>query len=101
MGKSLLSKLISVGGQNPIEPAIMGCKIYHGPYVYNFAEVYKFLKSKKISFKIDNEKNLAKRIILDLRTPKKINEKKVLEINNYGSIILKKTLNEMNKFIKR
>tara|TARA_A100001015_G_scaffold301579_1_gene388590 strand:- start:722 stop:1027 length:306 start_codon:yes stop_codon:yes gene_type:complete len=101
MGKSLLSELILVGGQNPIEPAIMGCKIYHGPYVYNFAEVYKFLKLKKISFKINNEKNLAKRLILDLKTSKKINLKKVLEINNYGSIILKKTLNEIYKFIKK
>ena len=40
IGKSLLKKLERVGGQNPIEAAKMGCYVYHGPYVYNFQEVY-------------------------------------------------------------
>ena len=47
MGKSLSKKLIKVGGQNPIEPAKCGCKIYHGPYISNFKEIYSFLKEKK------------------------------------------------------
>ena len=38
MGKSYLKKLESVGGQNPIEAAKYDCKIYHGPYIYNFDE---------------------------------------------------------------
>ena len=46
MGKSLLKKLNLVGGQNPIEPAKYDCKIYFGPYVYNFLEVYEYLKKK-------------------------------------------------------
>jgi 3-deoxy-D-manno-octulosonic-acid transferase len=40
IGISLVKKLKLVGGQNPIEAAKNGCKIYHGPYVYNFSEVY-------------------------------------------------------------
>ena len=47
MGKSFSKKLIKVGGQNPIEPAKCGCKIYHGPYVSNFKEIYEFLNKKK------------------------------------------------------
>ena len=39
----LSKKLIKVGGQNPIEPAKCGCKIYHGPYISNFKEIYGFL----------------------------------------------------------
>jgi 3-deoxy-D-manno-octulosonic-acid transferase len=32
--------LIRHGGQNPIEPAKLGCAILHGPYVANFASIY-------------------------------------------------------------
>ena len=38
MGKSILKKFENEGGQNPIEAARFGCKIYHGPYIYNFFE---------------------------------------------------------------
>ena len=41
----MLKKLHKVSGQNPIEAAKLGCKIYHGPYVYNFKEIYELLKS--------------------------------------------------------
>ena len=44
VGKSLLNKFKDSGGQNPIEAAALGCKIYHGPYVYNFQETIIFLK---------------------------------------------------------
>jgi 3-deoxy-D-manno-octulosonic-acid transferase len=37
VGKSLTAS----GGQNPIEPAKLGSAILHGPYVDNFAEVYR------------------------------------------------------------
>ena len=30
--------------QNPIDAAKLGCKIYHGPYVYNFKEIYEILE---------------------------------------------------------
>jgi 3-deoxy-D-manno-octulosonic-acid transferase len=32
--------LVKHGGQNPIEPAKLGAAILHGPYVWNFAEIY-------------------------------------------------------------
>ena len=44
IGKSLIKKLENVGGQNPIDAAKLGCKIYHGPYVYNFKEIYEILQ---------------------------------------------------------
>ncbi len=31
--------LIPHGGQNPIEPALLGCPILHGPHMHNFAAV--------------------------------------------------------------
>ena len=33
-----LENIIHDSGQNPISAARMNCKIYHGPYVYNFEE---------------------------------------------------------------
>ncbi len=41
--------LINHGGQNPLEPAKLGCKIIHGPSVTNFKEIYKKLSSMSIS----------------------------------------------------
>ena len=32
--------LIAHGGQNPIEPARLGCAILHGPNVHNFKDIY-------------------------------------------------------------
>jgi 3-deoxy-D-manno-octulosonic-acid transferase len=32
--------LVEHGGQNPIEPAKLGCAILHGPHIDNFREVY-------------------------------------------------------------
>lgn len=32
--------LVAHGGQNPIEPVMLGCAVLHGPHVHNFADVY-------------------------------------------------------------
>ena len=36
IGKSTLEKLKNESGQNPIEAARLGCRIYHGEYISNF-----------------------------------------------------------------
>jgi 3-deoxy-D-manno-octulosonic-acid transferase len=35
--------LVPKGGQNPIEPAKLGCAILHGPHVDNFVEAFRAL----------------------------------------------------------
>ena len=40
IGKSTLKKLKYDSGQNPIEAARLNCKVYHGPYISNFRELY-------------------------------------------------------------
>ena len=47
MGKSLFKNYGKIGGQNPIEAARLGCKIYHGPFVKNFEEIYNVFKSRE------------------------------------------------------
>jgi 3-deoxy-D-manno-octulosonic-acid transferase len=49
LGKSLIISLIKDSGQNPIEPARLGCKVFHGPYVSNFLEINHYLQTLGIS----------------------------------------------------
>ena len=38
--------------QNPIEAAKLNCKIYHGPYVTNFSDIYEILAKKIYQLKL-------------------------------------------------
>ncbi len=89
--------LINHGGQNPLEPAKFGCKIIHGPHVYNFKEIYNKLDKMSISAKILNY-NSGTKIV------KKIQNKKLLSLNNkkiikYGQMILNSTYSQITKLI--
>tara|TARA_A100001015_G_C15037804_1_gene737460 strand:+ start:1075 stop:2319 length:1245 start_codon:yes stop_codon:yes gene_type:complete len=94
LGKSLTVE----GGQNPLEPARYNCTILHGPRVSNFPEIYNLLSKNKISFKVNNQNQLIKKINdlfkKDIRS-RNINNK----IRIMGEKILKKTLVELKKFI--
>ena len=89
-----------VGGQNPIEAAKLNCKIYHGPYVYNFQEVYDFLKSNNMAEQINNEFDLSEKIIENLKNSEKKSSKSVNLLDSYGDKILQNTIIELNKLIK-
>ena len=96
----MIKKLKFVGGQNPIEAAKLNCKIYHGPYVYNFLEVYEFLKSNNIAEQISDQYDLSEKIIKNLENPEKINYQNINLLNSYGNEILQHTIMELNKLIK-
>ncbi len=89
LGGSIIDK----GGQNPLEPARFGAKIFHGSNVDNFKEVYSFLNKLKISFKIKTPMELANLAIF------KKNMKKVNKINYLGKRILNKTIKELDRYI--
>ncbi len=95
MGKSLLKNLIKVGGQNPIEPAKCGCKIYHGPYVSNFREIYNYLNKKEIAYEVKNEIELSENILKDFENNDYLNKKNIEDLNNYGEKILNLTTKEV------
>jgi len=92
--------IIKHGGQNPLEAARFGCKILHGPNIWNFDEVYKLLKRTGISYKISNQNQLADRVNKIIN---KKNKHKNLEfkIKNLGNKILNSTLNEVNFYINK
>ena len=85
--------IINRGGQNPLEAARFGAKILHGPNIDNFKDVYKLLKSLKISKKIQSPKQLASSITF--RKNKIIGNK----IKIIGQKILKKTIKELDCLI--
>ena len=99
IGKSSLEKFKDVGGQNPIDAAKLGCKIYHGPYVYNFQDIYKFLKKNNISKEIRSSDELSKNIIQDIENPNKDDKRSYNLINNLGNVTLKKTMKNVEKFL--
>ena len=99
IGKSMMKELEKVGGQNPIEPAKLGCKIYHGPYVYNFKEIYDLLKSYEISEEIYSDKELSEKLARDLKNSKNDQNKVTNSINDMGQKILNSTTKEISKFL--
>ena len=99
LGKSLIKSLIKVGGQNPIEPARLGCKIFHGPYVSNFTETYDYLSKLGAAKKINNSEELSLSLVEELKDDKAKNPKIAEKIDNYGENILNNVTMELKKYI--
>lgn len=99
VGKSMLKNLEEVGGQNPIDPVRLGCRIYHGKYVYNFKEIYEFLEKNNISKSISNIEELAQYLSYDLKNIKKDQNNYVSIINNLGNKTLDGVMKSINKFL--
>ena len=71
IGKSTLPKFEKEGGQSPIEAAFLGCKVYHGPFINNFKEVYEIFEKNNITRKVMNSKELSNLLIKDLEDTSK------------------------------
>ena len=99
IGKSTLKILKNVGGQNPIDAAKLGCKIYHGPYIYNFSEIYEILKNLKISNQVSSPEQLFNYLKQDLIQSKEVDTKVNSSINNLSNEIFKITMSNINRFI--
>ncbi len=99
IGKSMIKRLEKVGGQNPIEAAKLDCKIYHGPYVYNFKDIYKILEKDNISQVVNNHDELSKNLILDLENNNTRHKKNSDTIQAYGQKTLNDTMALLNNFI--
>ena len=99
VGKSLVNSLIKNSGQNPIEPARLGCKIFHGPNVSNFKEIYKYLKTLGITKEINNPDELSLSMVEEFKNNKAKNEEIALKIQNYGQNIFNNVIMELKKYI--
>jgi 3-deoxy-D-manno-octulosonic-acid transferase len=99
IGKSMVKALENDSGQNPIDAAKLNCKIYHGPYVYNFKDIYKILETNNIAKKIESYDELSVNLIEDLEFPKKKYDGIENSINKLGQTTLIDTMKEINNFI--
>ena len=99
VGKSILKKFQKVGGQNPIEAAKLGCKIYHGPYVYNFQDIYSLLAKNEVSKQINSKEELVKNLAIDLKNSKNDNLEFITLVNLLGKRILIDSIRKINTFL--
>ena len=89
--------LINHGGQNPIEVAYNNSFIFHGPYIYNFTEIYNFLSKENISFEVKTEKELIDLIEKKINTNEGNNIKdKIIKL---GDEILSSTIKKLDQYI--
>ena len=101
IGKSLVKKLRNDGGQNPIEAAKLKCKIYHGPYVYNFEEIYEILRKGFISREIKDYKDLSNNLLLDLENVGKEDKRILDNIKKLEHDTLSDTMAIVQNFVKK
>ena len=92
--------IIKHGGQNPLEAARYGCKIIHGPNIWNFKEIYALLNKYKVSIKSTNQNQMLNNI--DRLFKNQTNSNKIkYRIKNLGDNILNLTLKEVNFFVNK
>ena len=99
IGKSTLKKFEKVGGQSPIEAAKLGCKIYHGPYVSNFKEIYEVLSQNGITILINNFEELGGYLVSDLNQLNKDTKKFYNFMDSLGQKTLQNTMKSINRYL--
>jgi len=99
LGKSLIKSLINDGGQNPIEPSRLGCKIFHGPNVSNFTEIYEYLKSLGVADQVSSPEELNQSLVEEFKEDKANNNQVIEKIDNYGLNILNNVIKEIKIYI--
>ena len=86
--------LINHGGQNPLEAAMYGCRVFHGPNISNFREIYGHLKKKNVSYKVVNQNHLTDLLRKKL-DKKNYSKKSIKNLTLEGTKILNKIFNEI------
>ena len=99
VGKSTIKSLIMDSGQNPIDPARLGCKIFHGPNVSNFVEIYEYLRTLGVTKQVNNSNELSISLIEEFEENKGEKSNIKEEIDNYGQNILNNVIEELKKYI--
>jgi len=92
--------MIKHGGQNPLEAVKYGCKVLHGPNIWNFDEIYKLLNEHGSAKMVNKLNGLIHNV--DRSFKNKSNSKKIKsKIERLGNKILHLTLKELNFFLTK
>jgi 3-deoxy-D-manno-octulosonic-acid transferase len=86
-------------GQNPLEAARCGCKIFHGPNVSNFKEIYDYLKTLNGTKEVANTEELTSSLNKEFEQEKEKNVEIAEKIQNYGQNILNNMMSELKAYI--
>ena len=79
--------------------SMMVFKIFHGPYVSNFVEIYEYLKTLDITKQINNSNELSLSIIKEFEGNELEKSNIKEKIDNYGQNILNNVVEELKKYI--
>ena len=90
--------VIKRGGQNPLEAIRLKCKVLHGPYTYNFSEVYALLRNLNLCFLVRHPNEVINHLNFTKNKKNKINQN-FINLNSLGKKILKDNYNEVLKYI--
>ena len=99
VGKSMVPSLAKDAGQNPIEPARLGCSILHGPNVSNFAEIYNYFEKLGVAKKVKDSNELSLSLVELFTEIKPKNTEIIKKIENYGQNIFNNVIIELKKYI--
>jgi len=99
VGKSLSNVSKMNSGQNPIEPARLGCKIFHGPNISNFQDIYEFMKKLEITKKVNDSDELCLSLVEEFKKDTAKNHEISAKIENYGQNIFNNVIIELKKYI--
>ena len=92
--------LVMHGGQNPIEAAYHGKKVYHGEYVENFSDVYMTLDRMKLSQIVKNERQLEHFIHEEYKTlDNEVRKVGISRLKKEGEETVKKVLKEIYQYL--
>ncbi len=92
--------LVMHGGQNPIEAAYHGKKVYHGKHVENFSDVYKTLDQMKLSQVVNNERQLEYFIHEEYKSlDNEVREVDISGLKKEGEETVKKVLKEVYQYL--
>jgi 3-deoxy-D-manno-octulosonic-acid transferase len=99
LGKSLIKSMEKDSGQNPIEASRFGCKIFHGPFISNFLEIYEYLKSLKVTKKINTYEELGESIMYEIKNKAENDTQTKEKLDSYGINILNNVIKEIKIYI--
>ena len=92
--------LVMHGGQNPIEAAYHGKKVYHGKHVENFSDVYLTLDQMKLSQVVNNERQLEHFIHEEYKLlDKAVRKVDISSLQKEGEETVKKVLKEIYQYL--
>jgi 3-deoxy-D-manno-octulosonic-acid transferase len=92
--------LVMHGGQNPIEAAYHGKKVYHGKHVENFSDVYMTLDQMKLSQVVNNERQLEHFIHEEYKSlDKAVRKVDISSLQKEGEETVKKVLKEIYQYL--